>query len=279
MNRSYSFFSPAKLNLFFRVLNKRKDGYHEIATLMQAVNFGDTLQMSLSSQNKLICNEVSIDCGSDNLIMKALDLFRKKTNLTVYADVKLSKKIPLKSGLGGGSSNAATTLWMLNELTQYGASATELKKWGGELGCDVPFFFSEGAAYCTGVGEKVKDHAPLKLDQLWIAKPNNEGLSTPFVFKYAKCLKGSIDPLNLLRSFQLDRPILVNDLEEPAFLLKSKLQTFKLKLLDLGFDKVVMTGSGVAFICMGDVSTPKLSDMQFFQVFPIRRKSNSWYSE
>lgn len=278
MSQSFSFFSPAKLNLFFRILNKRKDGYHEIATLMQAVNFGDILQVSLSNQDKLTCNEASIDCGSDNLIMKALELFRKKTKLAIHADFKLSKKIPTESGLGGGSSNAATTLWVLNELTEYGANAKELKKWGGELGADVPFFFSEGSAYCTGVGGKVNDHAPLQLDQLWIAKPQ-EGLSTPLVFKLCEPPEDSIDPVNLLSSFQLERPTFLNDLEEPAFILKPELETLKFQLLDLGFDEVMMTGSGTAFVCMGEVSTPELPDVQFFQISPIHRKSDSWYSK
>ncbi|MCK4935120.1 MAG: 4-(cytidine 5'-diphospho)-2-C-methyl-D-erythritol kinase, partial [Simkaniaceae bacterium] len=183
-------------------------------------------------------------------MLKAVTLFRSKTKLKFHAKFFLDKKIPIEAGLGGGSSNAATTLWALNELTQYGASKKILQSWGGEIGADVAFFFSEGAAFCTGVGDQVNDHAPLPLKSFWIAKPKG-GLSTPLVFKVCNPNPHSIDPLHLLSSFQLERPQFINDLEEPAILLRPELKQVKSNLQDLGFDQVMMTGSGTAFLCAG----------------------------
>ncbi len=163
-------------------------------------------------------------------------------------------------------------------MTQYGASKKILQSWGGEIGADVAFFFSEGAAFCTGVGDQVNDHAPLPLKSFWIAKPKG-GLSTPLVFKVCNPNPHSIDPLHLLSSFQLERPQFINDLEEPAILLRPELKQVKSNLQDLGFDQVMMTGSGTAFLCAGKVSSPKLENVQFFQISPIHRKSNSWYPQ
>ncbi len=109
-------FSPAKLNLFLRVLSKRKDGYHEIASLFQAIDFGDILTFALSDKDKLTSSDPSIPHDRSNLIFQAADQFRRQTGLHFGLEVDLEKKIPTQSGLGGGSSNAATTLWALNEL-------------------------------------------------------------------------------------------------------------------------------------------------------------------
>jgi 4-diphosphocytidyl-2-C-methyl-D-erythritol kinase len=135
------FFSPAKLNLFFRVLYKREDQYHEIASLFQAVSLGDFLSIEMSEEDVLSCNDLSLLCDRSNLIMKALDLFRKKTGIKIAVKVHLEKNIPLQSGLGGGSSNAATTLWGLNELCGRPASLRQLQNWSSEIGSDIPFFF------------------------------------------------------------------------------------------------------------------------------------------
>src|ERR1700688_1220422 len=101
-------FSPAKLNLFFRVLRRREDGYHEIASLYQAVNLGDTLQVQLGESQRLTCDDPSLPCDGSNLILKAAQVFRRNTGLDLKAHFHLIKRIPIQSGLGGGSGNAAT---------------------------------------------------------------------------------------------------------------------------------------------------------------------------
>ena len=101
--------SPAKVNFFFRVLKKRSDGFHEIASLMSPINLFDTLLFSESHSSKIICNISPLD--ESNLIMKAIRLFQKLSGIDINIRVEVTKNIPIGSGLGGGSSNAATTLY------------------------------------------------------------------------------------------------------------------------------------------------------------------------
>lgn len=256
-------FSPAKLNLFFRVLKKREDGYHEIASLYQTVSLGDTLSLQYAEESALTCDDPSLSCDKSNLVWRALRLFEKKTGISTQVHLHLTKKIPIQSGLGGGSSNAATTLWGLNQLYGAPASEKELRFWSGEIGSDVAFFFSPGSAYCTGRGEIVHDLPPLKQTQLWIVKPQ-EGLSTPEVYQNWKPTYSQ-------------EGLYTNDLERAAFYLKPSLSSLKKKLLSLGFENVTMTGSGTAFFCMGEVENPFLQDVDFFPVNFVWRKQENWY--
>ena len=116
---SLSLFSPCKINLFLRIIRKREDGFHDLASLFQAVGFGDTLNLSLTSgdADKFSCNMQGVPTDSSNLVLRALQLMREKTGKTaVYFDADLVKRCPAQAGLGGGSANAATAMWGANEL-------------------------------------------------------------------------------------------------------------------------------------------------------------------
>lgn len=258
------FFSPAKLNLFFRVIGKRPDGYHEIASLYQAIDFGDTLTLTITSgEDQLTCSDPHLPCDSSNLVLRAVNLFRKKTGRSFGLHAHLDKHIPIQAGLGGGSSNAATTLWALREMTGVSLSDKELSSWGAELGSDVPFFFSEGTAYCTGRGEIVENLPSLPHLSGWIAKPL-VGLSTPAVYQ-------KVVPL------ALDTQPFFNDLEPAAFSLLPELADLKTKLFKIGFEQVSMTGSGTAFFCLGPVSSPALQNVKFIP-FRALQRTNNWYA-
>lgn len=118
--------------------------------------------------------------------MKALNLFRHKTNLDRYFGVRLDKVVPHGAGMGGGSGNAATALWAANELCGRPASTGDLLEWSADIGSDISVFFSEGAAYCTGRGEIVENlEPPVDLGTpILLVKPSI-GLSTPQIFRYA----------------------------------------------------------------------------------------------
>src|SRR5947207_2922776 len=107
----HTFFSPAKVNLFFRVLRKRLDGYHEVASLFQAINLGDLLTAEWAEEDQLLIDHPTLKSDHTNLVIKALEVFRQKTAITTKVRFTLTKRIPMQSGLGGGSSNAATALW------------------------------------------------------------------------------------------------------------------------------------------------------------------------
>jgi 4-diphosphocytidyl-2-C-methyl-D-erythritol kinase len=150
--------APAKVNLYLEVLAKRADGYHEIATLMVAVNLNDTLEFKeeLSGQIHLTCDHAELSTGPDNLIVRAARLLQQRTGCSRGVRIRLQKVIPLAAGLAGGSTDAAATLAGLNLLWRLGLTSGDLATLGAELGSDVAFFFATPAAWCTGRGEQVK---------------------------------------------------------------------------------------------------------------------------
>ena len=114
-----SFFSPCKINLFLRILRKRDDGYHDLASLFQAVGFGDTLELTPirhGTADIFTCNMEGVPTDSSNLVLRAIQLIRDKTGVEMYFVANLKKECPAQAGLGGGSANAATAMWGANEL-------------------------------------------------------------------------------------------------------------------------------------------------------------------
>ena len=176
------FFSPAKVNFFFRVLGRRLDGYHEIASLYCALSLGDLLHIYLSQEDRFFfkrSNDSFSWYSELDYSGKGVVPFCNGGFSSCYHYSK--KKIPLRSGLGGGSSNAATTLWAMNQLFGKPLSLTYLTSLSAKLGSDVPFFFSKGFAYCTGRGERVANiFSDKKVPCFWIAIPKKA------LFKYEK---------------------------------------------------------------------------------------------
>ncbi|OXY81944.1 4-(cytidine 5'-diphospho)-2-C-methyl-D-erythritol kinase [Oceanimonas doudoroffii] len=151
--------APAKLNLFLYITGRRSDGYHDLQTLFQFVDFGDVLcfeeapGLSLSPALPGVAPE-------DNLIIKAARLLQAHTGCSKGAHITLTKHLPMGGGLGGGSSDAATTLVGLNRLWQLGLDHDELAGLGLQLGADVPVFVHGRAAFAEGVGDIFSDAAP-----------------------------------------------------------------------------------------------------------------------
>lgn len=137
-------FSPAKINLFLRIVSKRPDGYHNLSSVFQTISLGDTLTFDFQEQGKqedvLTCTDPHLPVNSSNLALKAAELFRRKTGIHHFYKIHLEKIIPIEAGLGGGSSNAATTLWACCQLADIQIPLATLKEWGAEIGSDVPFF-------------------------------------------------------------------------------------------------------------------------------------------
>jgi 4-diphosphocytidyl-2-C-methyl-D-erythritol kinase len=272
--------SPAKINLFLQVVGRRSDGYHELASLFQVVSLCDTLYFTLEDQDRLTCTDCSIPTDGSNLVYKAINLFRNKIGRSFGVKAQIFKKIPAQSGLGGGSSNAASTLWALNQMFGIPFSTETLQEWSAELGSDVPFFFSHGTAYCTGRGEKVQSINALNPQTIWIIKPE-QGLSTPEVFKNlnpdSSIFRTNFDSQDSLKKIVQGENIFFNDLEESAFSLYPQLRLLKTQMLDAGFRKVLLAGSGSALICFGNIVPPALPNTQNYSVSFLNRCSNKWY--
>lgn len=268
--------SPAKVNLFFRIHHRRQDQYHQISSLYQAINLSDTISISLADEDHFHCNLDHLCDLQDNFIWQAVSLFRQKTDWNQSLSICLQKNIPLQAGLGGGSSNAATTLWALNQLSGYQFKENQLALWAAELGSDMAFFFSEGTAYCQGKGEIIQNTTHLPNTHFWLAVPQF-GLSTSLVYQTCDASRLTHwESAKVLSDALQGKLILKNDLELAAFHLKPELQMIKHQLLEI-FTQVSMTGSGTAFICFGSLEAPELPEITFYPVHFLQRKLGYWY--
>jgi 4-diphosphocytidyl-2-C-methyl-D-erythritol kinase len=175
--------APAKLNLFLHITGQREDGYHTLQTLFQLLDFGDELSFSLRDDDEIRLEpEIEGVPHEDNLIVKAARLLQTHSNKLQGANIHLTKLLPMGGGIGGGSSNAATTLLALNQLWQTQLTLPELAKLGRQLGADVPVFIEGNSAWAEGVGEQLQ---ALELPEKWylVLTPNCH-VSTAEIFSH-----------------------------------------------------------------------------------------------
>jgi 4-diphosphocytidyl-2-C-methyl-D-erythritol kinase len=149
--------SPAKLNLFLHITGRRPDGYHNLQTLFQLLDYGDTLSFATRSDGKItLTPELPGVAFEHNLIIKAARALEPYKAATAGVDIQLEKRLPMGGGIGGGSSNAATTLVALNYLWECGLDKNQLQAIGLTLGADVPVFINAQTAWAEGVGEELQ---------------------------------------------------------------------------------------------------------------------------
>eukprot|EP00931_Biecheleriopsis_adriatica_P080767 TRINITY_DN54115_c0_g1_i1.p1 TRINITY_DN54115_c0_g1~~TRINITY_DN54115_c0_g1_i1.p1 ORF type:complete len:417 (-),score=113.04 TRINITY_DN54115_c0_g1_i1:52-1302(-) len=302
--KAVKLFSPAKVNLFLRILRRRPDGYHDLASLFHTVAFGDTMDIEVlpkeAERDELQCNLPGVPVDDSNLVIRALKLFREKSGVERFFGVRLEKRIPAQAGMGGGSSNAATAFFGANQLCGSPATPEDLLKWGDDpvIGSDATFFLSEGTAYCTGRGEIVTPVEALPVRPglaVYLVKPRY-GLSTPKVFKALDLSAlSTVEPEELLKTFEekgTSHSAWVNDLEKPAFVVSPELGALKDFLAgeDFGFEAVLMSGSGSTIYCLGEPSGGaeafEAATKQRFEIEGIwrtklmrRASPTEWYSE
>ena len=164
-SHSTGWLAPAKLNLFLHITGRRADGYHLLQTLFQFLDYGDVLDYELRDDTRIERPEGPAGVApEDDLAVKAARLLQRRTGSRRGVSIHLRKILPLEAGLGGGSSDAATTLVALNRLWGTGLNETELMALAQELGADVPVFVGGKAAWAEGIGEKL---TPLEPPELW----------------------------------------------------------------------------------------------------------------
>lgn len=159
--------SPAKLNLFLAITGRRADGFHDLLSVATPVEFGDTLATEpRTSGFSLECDDPALDAGASNLILRAAAAFAEETRWAGGAHFKLSKRIPVGAGLGGGSSNATTALLALNDIAGMPLGREELERLAARLGSDCALFLAEGPVVMRGRGEHVRPLPPQAADRL-----------------------------------------------------------------------------------------------------------------
>ncbi len=157
--------APAKLNLFLHINGRRPDGYHELQTLFVILDRGDELQISVDSSDQITLEpEVPGVPLEQNLIYRAALLLKRHSMRPLGAHIRLNKRLPMGGGLGGGSSDAATTLVALNQMWQLGLGEDDLAYMGRSLGADVPVFVRGRTAFAEGVGEQL---TPVEIPEKW----------------------------------------------------------------------------------------------------------------
>ncbi len=199
MSPTLSLLSPAKLNLFLHITGRRPDGYHELQTLFQLLDWGDQMQFTADNSGKitLLGSDIGIP-AEDNLVVRAARLLQSGS---LGAEITLDKHIPTGGGLGGGSSNAATTLLALNHLWGLGLPPLQLQELGATLGADVPVFVGGHSAWAEGVGEIL---TPVELPERWflILVPACH-VSTAEIFSHQQLTRNSF-PIKMAAFFEGD---------------------------------------------------------------------------
>lgn len=252
-------FSPAKLNLFLHVTGRKPDGFHLIQTWFQYLDWYDTLRFSLLSNFKgvklitshpLLSKELQIN-PKDNLILKAADALKEHAahlNLDLPGvAITLDKVLPLGAGIGGGSSNAATTLVALNHLWQLNLSKDELINIGATLGADVPFFIFGHSAFAEGIGEKL---SPLTAPEYYylVITPETH-ISTPIIYCDSRLTRDTpslkIDTLKHADPLLFHTRGIRNNLEPVVCQISSAVQASLNWLSQFGHARVTGSGSSV----------------------------------
>src|SRR6266516_974064 len=238
-------FAPAKINLSLKILGDRGDGFHEIETLITPISLCDELRIKKSNSKKGIefrCDDPTVPMGAENLVLRAAKAFFAATRLEPAVLIELKKKIPHGAGLGGGSSDAATTLLALNQLFETNLARDELARLGSAVGSDVPFFIFESAALCRGRGELV---TPTKLPErlsLLLLKPD---FTVPTAWAYSRWHDSREISGVIYAAQEFAGETFLNDLERPVFekfIFLAQLKMWLLRQPEVG--AVLMSGSG-----------------------------------
>ena len=237
--------SPAKLNLFLHILDRREDGYHNLQTLFQLLDYGDQLSFSANKQSEInITSNIEAVAPRDNLVFKAATALQQATDCKWGCDIELDKKLPMGAGLGGGSSNAATTLVGLNSLWQCNLSLDQLAEIGGELGADIPVFVKGFSAFAEGIGDKL---TPISLDEFcYLVVTPKIKVSTEQIFCHSELTRNA----SAIKIRALSEELYRNDCQSVVETLYPEVKQVSDWLQQHG--NPLMTGTGASVYCRFD---------------------------
>lgn len=255
---TFALAAPAKVNLSLRLVARRPDGFHDLVSVVAPLTLADTLEFSPGGLvDHLVCDDPSLPTDRTNLVLRAAEVFRRGVPTAPYGRFKLIKRVPHGAGLGGGSSDAAAALRLLNQTAGHPLSPEQLRLIAAELGSDIPLFIEPQVAVIRGRGEQVSPlHVPnWRGQRLLIAKPSF-GVPTAQAYGWFTA-QGRLTPAALVES-ELSQALasgqlasvlaLGNDLEAPVFAQLPQLAAgVKAVEVRLGL-RLQLTGSGSACI-------------------------------
>ncbi len=239
--------SPAKVNLFLRILEKRPDGYHELQSILQPVSLFDEISLLVEPGDGVSFSPSGRDMpsGKDNLAVAACRLYLETGSVQKKVSIDIKKNIPLGAGLGGGSSNAAAVLVGLNRILRK-FTDRDLLSMAASLGADVPFFIRSISSFVEGIGEKITLLADFPLFHYVVLFPGNP-LSTQKIYGKWKCPDPppeKILPASLVELFCRGEFPLENGLEDAVFETLPDILSIREMFLSLGAGSVLVSGSG-----------------------------------
>lgn len=238
--------SYAKINLGLRITERYSNGYHALQTGFVFINWYDKLQVSTSHETLFRCSNKELSTGDDNLIMKAIRLMAAETEQTLNYHIQLSKMIPMGAGLGGGSSNAALMLHMINTIEDLGMSDEQLAAIGVRLGADVPIFVHGRTALAEGIGDQL-EFTDLQPDMHIVTVYPGFESSTAEAYRFCQPYQDeSLDVRRVLTEYPAEEwsTFLVNDLEPPVIEIHPFTGLLKDQMYEMGALYASMSGSG-----------------------------------
>lgn len=257
--------APAKVNLCIRVLDRLSNGYHELWSLMHSVDLFDHLRIRLNPNHdriQLTCDNAVLPIDQGNLVYRAAEGVLQRAERSIGVNIAIRKAIPLAAGLGGGSSDAAATIYGLNHLLKLGWGFSEMCGVGAELGSDIPFFFQAPCAMVRGWGQEV---TPCTIEgQRWVVLVNpGFPIQTKWAYEQLASNRSEIHPLSpwaeragrqLEVSWEDVMKTMENDFESPLFPVYPILKYIKERLGVLGAQAALLSGSGATVFGVFDTS-------------------------
>ena len=245
----------AKINLALDVFNIREDGYHDINSIMIPVNFYDELEINIAEKDEYACNKSFVRFNESNSIIKMIDVVKKRYNINDHYYINLNKVVPMQAGLGGGTSDAGSTLRILKKLYKLDLSKEDEREICVQVGADVLFNYYNKPAVVSGIGDYVEPFDMKKEYNVLIVKPRL-GVSTKLAYEKLDmniCDHPNIEKLKqaLINGDDING-LLGNSLEQSALLLNKDIETIKNILIENGASNVLMSGSGSSVFAISE---------------------------
>ena len=245
----------AKINLSLDVFNIREDGYHDINSIMIPIYFYDELEIRIQDHDEYECNKSFIHFNKYNSIIKMISILKERYSISDHYYIKLDKLIPIKAGLGGGTSDAAAALRIFQKMYNLQMSDEEIIDICTSVGADVPFNYYNVPAIVSGIGDRIEKISLARQYYVLLVKPKT-GVSTKAAYELLdmnKCDHPDIERLKkALENGDDIHGLLGNSLEQPALLLNEEIDTTIKKLRSYEIGDVLMSGSGSTVFCISE---------------------------
>ena len=239
----------AKINLALDVVRRREDGYHELNMIMVPLNFYDVIEINVAEEMSMSTNMGFLPIDERNTVIKAINVLRNEYGFTENFEIKLSKHIPTQAGLAGGSADGAAAIRILRKMLKLDMSDEKMNELAKQVGADVPFCCLNKPAQVQGIGEILEPFNVNTDFKVLLVKPRR-GVSTKMAFarlNFDTCEHPDVDGMKAcLETADYDGFIskLGNTLEEPSFEMVPQIAFIKDKMMQLGMDGALMSGSG-----------------------------------